>query len=49
MSLATQAVRELSAAQEYFNRSTRNLKEEHSAYARVAGCQATCRPAPLGG
>ena len=37
MSLAEQAIAELSAAQEYFNRSTRNLKEEHSAAAPAAG------------
>ena len=30
MSLAQQAVAELSSAQEYFNRSTRNLSEAHS-------------------
>jgi uncharacterized damage-inducible protein DinB len=37
MSLAQQAVAELSAAQEYFNRSTRNLKEEHSTLAPAEG------------
>jgi uncharacterized damage-inducible protein DinB len=37
MALAHQAVQELSSAQEYFNRSTRNLKEEHSGYAPAAG------------
>ena len=30
MSLAQQAVAELNAAHEFFNRSTRNLTEEHS-------------------
>jgi len=33
MSLAQNAVGALSAAHEYFNRSTRNLKEEHSTFA----------------
>jgi uncharacterized damage-inducible protein DinB len=33
MSLAQNAVAGLSAAHEYFNRSTRNLKEEHSTFA----------------
>ncbi len=37
MSLAEQAVVELNAAQEYFNRSTRNLKEEPSGAAPAAG------------
>jgi uncharacterized damage-inducible protein DinB len=33
MSLAQQAVMELDSAREYFNRSTRNLTEAHSAFA----------------
>ena len=37
MSLAHQAVAELSAAQEYFNRSSRNLTDGHSAFAPVEG------------
>lgn len=37
MSLAQQAVVELDAAQEFFNRSTRNLKEEHSGATPVPG------------
>lgn len=37
MSLAQQALVELGAAQEYFNRSTRNLTEEHSTVAPVEG------------
>ena len=37
MSLAQQAVAELNAAQDFFNRSTRNLTEEHSTFAPAAG------------
>jgi uncharacterized damage-inducible protein DinB len=37
LSLAQQAVGELSAAHEFFNRSTRNLTEAHSAYAPSPG------------
>lgn len=37
MSLAQQAVGELSAAREFFNRSTANLTEAHSTYAPAAG------------
>jgi uncharacterized damage-inducible protein DinB len=37
MSLAKQAVGQLSAAQEYFNRSTRNLTETQSGYAPAEG------------
>lgn len=37
MSLAQQAVAELSSAQEYFNRSTRNLTEAHSSVMPAAG------------
>jgi uncharacterized damage-inducible protein DinB len=37
MSLAQLAVDELNAAQEFFNRSTRNLKEEHSGVAPAPG------------
>jgi uncharacterized damage-inducible protein DinB len=37
MSLAQQAVAELSAAQEFFNRSTRNLTEAHSSFAPAEG------------
>lgn len=37
MSLAQQAVRDLSSAQEFFNRSTRNLPEEVSTFAPVPG------------
>jgi uncharacterized damage-inducible protein DinB len=37
MSLAQQAVGELAAAQEYFNRSTRNLAESHSGFAPAPG------------
>ncbi len=37
MSLAEQAIGELSAAQEFFNRSTRNLTEAHSAYVPAEG------------
>ncbi len=37
MSLAQQALAELTAAQEFFNRSTRNLTEAHSAFRPVDG------------
>ena len=37
MSLAHQAIAELNAAQEYFNRSTRNLTEEHSTVTPAPG------------
>jgi uncharacterized damage-inducible protein DinB len=37
MSLSEQAVGELSAAQEFFNRSTRNLTEAHSTFAPAEG------------
>jgi uncharacterized damage-inducible protein DinB len=37
MSLAQQALAELSSAQEYFNRSTRNLTEAHSSVMPAAG------------
>jgi len=37
MSLAEQAVAEIDAAQEYFNRSTRNLREEHSSVTPAPG------------
>ena len=37
MSLAQQAIGELNAAQEFFNRSTRNLKEEHSGIVPAPG------------
>jgi len=37
MSLAQQAVAQLNAAQEYFNRSTRNLQEEHSTFMPATG------------
>jgi uncharacterized damage-inducible protein DinB len=37
MSLAEGAAGELLAAQEFFNRSTRNLKEEHSGYSAAEG------------
>jgi uncharacterized damage-inducible protein DinB len=37
MSLAQNALTELEAAREYFVRSTRNLKEEHSAFTPVPG------------
>jgi uncharacterized damage-inducible protein DinB len=37
MSLAQQAVAELNATQDYFNRSTRNLKEEHSTVTPAPG------------
>ncbi|MGE3845156.1 MAG: DinB family protein [Vicinamibacterales bacterium] len=37
MSLAKQALAELNSAQEFFNRSTRNLQEEHSGFAPAAG------------
>jgi uncharacterized damage-inducible protein DinB len=37
MSLAKQAVAELSAAHEFFNRSTRNLSEAHSSVMPAAG------------
>ncbi len=37
MSLAQQAVGELAAAREFFNRSTANLTEAHSSYAPAAG------------
>ncbi len=37
MSLAQQALVELSSAQEFFNRSTRNLTEEHSSFAPAPG------------
>jgi uncharacterized damage-inducible protein DinB len=37
MSLAEQAVAELSSAQEFFNRSTRNLTEAHSSVMPAAG------------
>jgi len=36
-SLAAQAVSQLNSAQEYFNRSTRNLTESHSALTPAAG------------
>lgn len=37
MSLAQQALIELSSAHEFFNRSTRNLTEEHSSFAPAPG------------
>ena len=37
MSLAQQAVAELTAAHEFFNRSTRNLTEEHSSMTPAPG------------
>jgi uncharacterized damage-inducible protein DinB len=37
MSLAQQALAELQSAHEYFNRSTRNLTEAHSAFAPAEG------------
>jgi uncharacterized damage-inducible protein DinB len=37
MSLAQQAVAELSSAEEFFNRSTRALQESHSGFAPVPG------------
>jgi uncharacterized damage-inducible protein DinB len=37
MSLAQQALAELESAQEFFNRSTRNLAEAHSAFSPAAG------------
>lgn len=37
MSLVQTALTELDSAQEYFNRSTKNLKESHSTFAPVAG------------
>lgn len=37
MSLSNQAVGELSAAHEFFNRSTRNLTEDHSTFAPSPG------------
>jgi len=37
MSLAHQALADLDNAQDFFNRSTRNLAEAHSAYAPAAG------------
>jgi uncharacterized damage-inducible protein DinB len=37
MSLVQQAIAELNAAEEYFNRSTRNLTEEHSAITPAPG------------
>lgn len=37
MRLADQAIAELSAAQEFFNRSTRNLTEDHSTVVPVEG------------
>jgi uncharacterized damage-inducible protein DinB len=37
MSLASQAVGEVAAAREFFNRSTANLTEAHSSYAPVPG------------
>jgi uncharacterized damage-inducible protein DinB len=43
MSLAQQAVMELSAAQEFFNRSTRNLTEEHSTFAPATDMMTTAQ------
>ena len=37
MSLAQQAIAELTSTEDFFNRSTRNLQEAHSAFAPVAG------------
>ena len=37
MSLAQQAIAELTSTEDFFNRSTRNLQEAHSTYAPVAG------------
>ena len=37
MSLSQQAIAELSAAEDYFKRSTRNLEEAHSGFAPAAG------------
>ncbi|MGE3510034.1 MAG: DinB family protein [Vicinamibacterales bacterium] len=37
MSLAQQAIAELNSAEEFFNRSTRNLEETHSSFAPVPG------------
>ncbi len=41
MSLAQQAIGEVAAAHEFFNRSTRGLTEAHSAYAPEAGMMTT--------
>lgn len=38
MPLSQEAVAQLSVAQDYFNRSTRNLREEDSTFAPAAGC-----------
>jgi uncharacterized damage-inducible protein DinB len=43
MSLAQRAVAELSAAQDYFNRSTRNLQEEHSTFRPADGMMTTAQ------
>lgn len=43
MSLAQQAVAELNSTLEFFNRSTRNLHEAHSAFAPVQGMMTTAQ------
>ncbi len=43
MSLAQQGVAELDAAHEFFNRSTRNLTEEHSALAPAPGMRTSAQ------
>ena len=43
MSLAQSAVEQLKAAQEFFNRSTRNLREEDSTFVPVEGLMTTAQ------
>ncbi len=43
MSLSVQAIKEIRAAQDYFNRSTRNLKEEDSTFVPAEGMMTTAQ------